>query len=239
VGGSATRGGVLLRSDTLQELTGADVRRLTVDFGLRTILDLRAPAEAAREGRGPLAAEPVGYLNLSFLSGEYIMPDDARFPLIVADLEEQDRVEHYLDYLRLAGPTVAEALRTLARPGATPAIFHCAAGKDRTGVLAALLLEIAGVTRDAIVADFTMTNERIDLIDARLTRLPSYTKRRAELEPGRTSCQPEVMEAFLDQLAARWGGAVGFARRHGVGEDDLETLRALLASPAAAGAGAC
>ncbi|MGF7234857.1 MAG: tyrosine-protein phosphatase [Frankia sp.] len=237
VDGRVTRRGVLLRSDTLQELTGPDVERLRDDFGLRTVIDLRAPAEAAREGRGPLGAPdpeptgpraPVEYHNLSFLKTEYVMPDDPRFPLIVADLDAQDRVEHYLDYLRRAGDTVAAALTVIARPGATPAVFHCAAGKDRTGVLAALLSDLVGVERDAIVEDFTLTNERIDRIDARLARLPSYRRERRKLTADQMSCRPEVMRGFLDGVDKSWGGTAPFALAHGVDQTDLARLRTLL-----------
>jgi hypothetical protein len=240
VDGRTTRRGVFLRSDTLQELTGPDVRLLLDDFGLRTVVDLRAPAEAAREGRGPLGAEAgapggspghsraVEYHNLSFLTGEYVMPDDPRFPLIVADIDAQDRVDHYLDYLRRAGDVVATALRVLARPGAAPAVFHCAAGKDRTGVLAALVCDLVGVEREAIIEDFTLTNQRIDKIDARLARLASYRRERGNLSADRTSCRPEVMRGFFDGVEKIWGGTERFALQHGVGEVDLTRLRGLL-----------
>lgn len=245
VDGRTTRRGVLLRSDTLQELTGPDVARLRDDFGLRTVIDLRAPAEAAREGRGPLGdpdprpgadtdtglgadRPPVGYHNLSFLTGEYVMPDDPRFPLIVADLDAEDRVEHYLDYLRRAGDVVATALTVIARPGGTPAVFHCAAGKDRTGVLSALISDLVGVERDAIVDDFVLTNERIDKIDARLARLPSYRRERAKLSKDRMSCRPEVMRGFFDGVDKIWGGPAAFAATHGFGDPELHRLRSLL-----------
>ena len=157
-GGGLTRHGVLLRSDTLQELTADDVAWLQA-ARLRTVIDLRTPAEAAREGRGPLADTEVAYANLPFIPDEVVIPDDPRHEVIVADRQERDRVEHYLDYLRLAAPRVVAALDLLASPGASPALFHCAAGKDRTGVLAAIVLEMNGVEREAIIADFALTNE--------------------------------------------------------------------------------
>ena len=62
----------------------------------------------------------------------------------------------------------------MADPDGPPALFHCAAGKDRTGVLAALVLDAVGVERDAIVADFALTNERLERVGARLRRMPTY-----------------------------------------------------------------
>ncbi|WP_131747806.1 tyrosine-protein phosphatase [Frankia sp. Cppng1_Ct_nod] len=223
--GRSTRSGRLLRSDTVQELTSDDVVTLRDYYGLRTILDLRAKVEIAREGRGPLAHEKIAYHHLSFIPGEFVMPDDPRFPLIIADLSSQDRAEHYLDYLRLAPEAVAGALRLLARPGSLPALFHCAAGKDRTGVLAALLLDIAGVHREAIVADYTVTNERIDRVDLRLARRPSYHRPDNPRKADQSSCRPDVMTRFLAAVDHTWGGAAQWARQAGVPEAALRALR--------------
>jgi hypothetical protein len=232
-GGGRTRSGVLIRADSVQHLAGDDVRILTEEVGLRTVVDLRAGVEVAREGRGPLRDADVAYHNLSFVPGEFVMPEDPRFPIIVQDFRSVDQVQHYLDMLRLAGERVAGALRVLARPKATPALFHCAAGKDRTGVLAALLLEIAGVEPNEIVADYELTNARLARVDARLAALPSY---RASLEGtaddvGRTRCRPEVMAAFLEQVGRTWGGAAAWAGSAGLSDDELLAVRALLAGP--------
>lgn len=223
-----TRPGVLLRSDTLQELTPADVTLLRERYGLRTVVDLRTPLEAEKEGRGLLAMEPVAYHNLPFVPDEVVVPGDPRHELIVTERREQDRVEHYLEYLRLAGGIVAQALRVLARPGATPAVFHCAAGKDRTGVLAALLLEIAGVQREAVVADYAATNERLHLVAARLRRLATYaaeTRRRSDED---LRSDPETMRDLLARIDAEHGGVSDWARAQGVAEEQLAALRVLL-----------
>ncbi|AEH10844.1 MULTISPECIES: tyrosine-protein phosphatase [Protofrankia] len=226
--GASTRPGQLLRGDTVQELTKDDVVTLRNNYGLRTVIDLRAEAEIAREGRGPLAAEAVAYHNLSFLPGEFVMADDPRYPLIVADRASQDRVEHYLDYLRGAPDAVAGALRLLADPGRLPALFHCAAGKDRTGVLAAVVLDIAGVERDAVIADYVASNERIDRVDRRLARRPTYDRARSSARTDGMSCRPEVISRFLTALDDTWGGAAGWARHAGVPDDALRSLRANL-----------
>lgn len=228
VDGRTTRRGVLVRSDTLQELTPADVTLLRGRYGLRTVVDLRTPLEAEKEGRGLLAVEPVAYHNLPFVPDEVVVPGDPGHELIVTERREQDRVEHYLDYLRRAGGVVAPALRVLARPGAAPAVFHCAAGKDRTGVLAALLLEIAGVRREAVVADYAATNERLHRVAARLRRLPTYaadTSRRSDED---LRSDPQTMRDFLARIDAGHGGAAGWARARGVSEEQLAALRGLL-----------
>ena len=228
VDGRVTRRGVFLRSDTVQDLTPADVTLLMETFGLRTVIDLRAHEEAAREGRGPLAYEDVAYYNLSFLPGRWVMPDDPRFPLLVRDFETRDRVEHYLDYLRLAGDAVARAIHLLAQPDNGPALFHCAAGKDRTGVLAALVLGIVGVEPEAIIADYEITNERISRVDARLANRPSYYRRDDPITDENMRCRPEVMRDFLMAVGETWGGPTGWARQAGLAKEDLRSLRRLL-----------
>jgi hypothetical protein len=228
VDGRATRYGCFLRADTLQDLTFDDVGRLTDIFGIRTVLDLRAREEAAREGRGPLAHTAVAYHNLSFLPGEWVMPDDPRFPTIVRDIDSADRVEHYLDYLRLAADSVATALRLLADPGSRPAVFHCAGGKDRTGVLAAIILSIAGVGTETIVADYTLTNERIARIDDHLASRPSYSRPEDPLTADQLRCRPEVMRSFLGRVNELWGGATAWARHAGVADTELAALRTAL-----------
>jgi protein tyrosine/serine phosphatase len=226
--GSVTRCGVFLRADSVQTASDDDVILLRDTFGLRTIIDLRAKEEALREGRGPLAEEAIDYHHLSFLPGEWVMPDDPRYPAIVKDVDSVDRIEHYLNYLRQAGDAVAQALRVLAQPSAGPALFHCAAGKDRTGVLAAIVLSIVDVDRAAIIDDYAQTNERIDRVNARLAHRPSYNRSATPLTADQLACRPEVMRGFLDGVDATWGGPAAWAIQAGVAESDLRALRRAL-----------
>lgn len=226
VDGGQTRYGVLLRSDTLQHLTAGGVARLRDEFGLGTILDLRAVEEAAREGRGLLEFEPVKYHNLSFLTTRWVMPDDPTHDALVRTRTSADRVGHYLDYVRLAGDSVATAVRLICDADSGPTLFHCAAGKDRTGVLAALVLTIAGVDRGAIIADYVATNERIDLIESRLSQLPSYKRGfQTRSEADQLRVRADVMAGFLDGVDSTWGSASSWALEAGIPEESLDSLR--------------
>ncbi|MBL7495553.1 tyrosine-protein phosphatase [Frankia sp. CNm7] len=225
VDGGQTRYGVLLRSDTPQQLTAVAVARLRDEFGLRTVLDLRAVEEAEREGRGLLAQEAIAYHNLSFLTNRWVMPSDPSYDTLVRARDTGDRVAHYLDYLRLAGVSVATAVRLAADENSGPTLFHCAAGKDRTGVLAALVLSLVGVDRETIIADYLATNERLHLIEARLAALPSYGGGiRVRQEADQLRVRAEVMAGFLDGLDEIWGGAVAWARHAGIADDSLTAL---------------
>lgn len=226
--GGFTRSGVLFRGDTLQELTPDDVE-LFRTLGLRTIIDLRTNLEATKEGRGPLADEPIRYVNLPFMPDELLMPsDDRERQLIVAERREQDRVEHYLGYLKYAGDRVVGAVKVMAEPDGPPALFHCAAGKDRTGVLAALVLDAVGVERDAIVADFALTNERLDRVGARLRRMPTYANYTGALSNKDMSADPQTMIDVLAALDDRDGGAAGWLLANGLTDAELAALKAAL-----------
>jgi protein tyrosine/serine phosphatase len=229
-GGGTTRSGVLLRADTLQELTADDVAML-MDWGLRTIIDLRTPMEAEREGRGPLEREAVAYHNLPFMPDELMMPnDDKGRELIVAERRERDRVHHYLNYLRYAGDRVVRAVKVIAAPDGPPALFHCAAGKDRTGVLTALLLDAVGVEREAIIADFALSNERIERIGSRLRRFPTYANYTGKISTRDMGNDPQTMVDVLATLDSEYGGAAGWLLSAGMTESELSTLRVVLAA---------
>jgi protein tyrosine/serine phosphatase len=225
--GGTTRSGRLLRADTLQELSDADVAYLS-RYPLQAIVDLRTPLEAQREGRGPLASQPIDYVNLPFVPDSAIVADDPRQEVVVADRQRADRVEHYLDYLRLAGGRVLQALEVLARPGNGAVLFHCAAGKDRTGVLAALALDIAGVRREAILDDFALTNERLDRVRSRLARLRTYSASVNQLSSNELRAERATMDGFLKGVDAHWGGPAAWARSMGADDALLAGLTARL-----------
>ena len=88
---------------------------------------------------------------------------------------------------------------------ATPALFHCAAGKDRTGVLAALLLGAVGVTRDEIVDDFMASAPVLDEITAYLRRRPAYADVVLRLPPGTMDAEPAFIGDFLDAIESEYG----------------------------------
>ena len=134
---------------------------------------------------------------------------------------------HYLGYLEDRPDQVAGALRSIAHAEGA-AIVHCAAGKDRTGVLVALALTVAGVTPQAVVADYAVTAERSDAIVARLLRSPTYAQDIASKPAGAHRPRAETMAAFLEQMDARYGGTQRWLTDHDVSDEDLRLLRVKL-----------
>ncbi len=233
--GGQTAYGRLLRSENLQELSPADVRKLVGEIGVTTVVDLRTTAEVELEGPGPLDAVPGVRHAYHPVLPELGSRTDAVAEALLVSKAARDRSRfpddvmcgHYLGYLEERPEEVTGALRSIATsPGA--AIVHCAAGKDRTGVIVALALTVAGVMPEAIVADYMATGERIDAIIERLSRSKTYagdvTSRpvRAHLP------REETMKAFLDQLHVRYGGLTAWLAGNGFAGDEVSLLRAKL-----------
>ncbi len=234
-GGGATAPGVVVRSDNLQDLTPADVARLVDELGVDVVVDLRTGAEVALEGPGPLVRDgrvDVRHRSLYPEAGEHTdAPVDALLPwhgqALEHDADEPPAVRVYLGYLRDRPDSVVAALRDVAHAGGA-AVVHCAAGKDRTGVVCALALEAVGVPRDAVVADYAVTVERLEAIVARLVASPTYASDLAGRPVGSSTPHAATMARLLAVLDDRHGGAAGWLADHGFGPGELAALRARL-----------
>jgi protein tyrosine/serine phosphatase len=220
VGGGLTRFGRLVRASTLQHLTDTDVAHLVDTLGLRTVVDLRLPTEAEAEGSALAGRPAIDYLSLPVWSADRVPSD------VVASATEMNVVDHYQALLAGSVQAIVGACRVFADPARVPALFHCAAGKDRTGVLAALVLDAVGVTPEAIVADYALSAERLHLIRERLSRLETYRRMRAVSSGrGMMTADAETMSRFLDRLRRDHGGAGAWLLDHGLTDADLAGLR--------------
>ncbi len=219
--GGVTRWGRLFRSDTLHELTAADVEVLR-SLGLATIIDLRTSRELERTGRGPMASEPVAFRHLSVIR-------DAEGEATAAPaLPGEELSTRYLWYLESGREPLVEALSLVSDPGHLPLVFHCAAGKDRTGVLAALVLDLLGVEPEVIVADYVITAGRMDLILTRYRSDPDVAARMADVPAYRFAVEADTMERFLAGLHEQYGGARAWATASGVDPARLDRMADLL-----------
>lgn len=215
-----TRFGRVFRSNSLQELTASDLEILR-RVGLVTVLDLRSPDEVAQDGRGPLENAPIGYVNVPLLQEKKDYPP--------GDVEV-DLVDRYVSYLELAGDSVVKALQTIADEDRQPLVLHCSAGKDRTGVIAALLLSCLGVDSEAVVADYAAKHVDKEMVEF-LRRRPSYAERLDQLPPSTLQSEPGTMRQFLALVEERYGGPRDWAIRAGIGERTLHRLRETMLEP--------
>jgi protein tyrosine/serine phosphatase len=231
-GGGVTRPGGLLRTANLQGLSQADVRLLVDRLAVRVVVDLRTGVEVAGEGPGPLtreAAVEIRHRSLYPESGENTDVDVLPWQTFDRDgaPEESPAVRAYLNYLRNRPDSVVAALRDVTyADGAT--IVHCAAGKDRTGVVCALALAVAGVPREAIIADYVATDQRIEAIVARLAASPTYAGDIHVEQTDRHRPRAETMQRLLALLDAHDGGPAGWLETHGFSAGDAGRLRARL-----------
>jgi protein-tyrosine phosphatase len=228
--------GVLLRSDNLQSLTAQDVRRLVEQETLRVVLDLRTDLEVELEGPGPIAREPrvrIEHRSLYPRSGGNTDLDAASVNLWPPFApsgwpDEPVVVQAYLSYLGARPDSIVASIRTIANaPGAV--LVHCAAGKDRTGVVVALALDAARVDRDAIVRDYMATAERVDAIMTRLLQSPTYRPELEGHDPSAHAPVADTMERLLEIVDEGFGGSAAWLSAHGLSDADLERLRTRLA----------
>ena len=230
VDGRSTRPGVLLRSDNLQGLTAADVERLTGELGVRTVVDLRTTGELHLEGEGPLRATFVAHHHVPLIPEVAGEPDEAEVDRAVphrpdrAGTTPTDMTGYYVGYVEDAPQNLARALRLLADAATGTALVHCAAGKDRTGVVVALALSLAGVHRDAVVADYVASAERIEGVLERLQASVTYGPALADVTADLITPEAGSMERFLDHVDRAYGGPHGLAMSIGVDEETVARL---------------
>jgi len=252
VDGGETVFGRILRSDNLQTLSEADVRTLVEDVGLTEVVDLRTTAEVLLEGRSPLRdVDGVTHRHFTLLpergrrtdvfaaelTDEEIRADlpadwaESLLPRHVAagDEGELPAVRSYLGYLVDGTDNVLAALRALTTAEGA-AVVHCAAGKDRTGVVSAFALAVAGVEPEAIVADYAQTAEVIDALVAKLAASPTYAEDMTSRGVAVHTPRAETMRRVLELLDERWGGPLGWLEQHGFGAGEQAALRGRLRS---------
>jgi protein-tyrosine phosphatase len=225
LGGYPTRDGRrvrwrrIFRSDGLHLLTDGDIRRLRDEIALSEVIDLRSSAELGSEGRGMLSAESIAFHHVPLFDGE-VREQRAR----ASELTLADR---YVLMAEFAAERIGSVVTRLALANG-PAVFHCAAGKDRTGVISAVLLGLLDVPDEAIVADYAATQDSLDAIVERLMALEGYQRMLSALPPDTLHAKPETMTALLDGLRARFGSIAGYARHAGVADDAVARLRATM-----------
>jgi protein-tyrosine phosphatase len=229
VAGGTLRQGLAVRADDLSMITEADAVTLT-ERGLSSVIDLRSSGEVALTGRGPLAGLPVAYHHLPLMAD--IGAGMPREGLRAFTHEAMGRM--YVRMVEGAAPQLATALTVIAlAPGATA--FHCAAGRDRTGVVAALLLLALGATDDDIVEDYARTEPNMPAINERmrpvmgvlLGRLGFDLDEMTALQSGLSEAAMAIsMRILLSELRERHGDPLAPVRAAGLGDETIARLRA-------------
>ena len=215
----------LFRSGELHQMTAGDFNLLKEEIGLKTIIDLRSNNEIKSQAANRLSEAGVKYFNIAFLN------DDNNRQPVEPRLEEFNDIGNlYLHMIRQKefGCRLVEALEIIARLDNHPLVFHCFAGKDRTGVLAAMLLSLLGVADEDIIQDFSLSTPYMDLIKER------FYKRSQMREDGKVppdffwKAEPQSMSRFLTGLKQEFGSAREYVAAHGADTSLCERLEGAL-----------
>lgn len=235
---------VLFRSDGLGALTPDGVASLA-SLGIGTVVDLRTEGERAAapdvlpaDGSVELLELPVLGGDMAGMARQLLGSQDGAAPTEMQLAQLADSIPTieslYLDILREGSQRFARLARAVIdrdgteRPGV---LFHCTAGKDRTGVAAAVLLSVAGVTREGIIADYTLTGVNLQRGFAQQllgmvaqTGIP-VTPRLRELA---TESPAEAIESALDWVRDEHGDAARYLQQGGLSADEIDKLRRIL-----------
>ncbi|MCA9920749.1 MAG: tyrosine-protein phosphatase [Anaerolineales bacterium] len=225
VGGYVTKDGrflkprTLIRADSLHNLTPADQQYL-LDYGVRTIIDLRRSTEIEADPNVFADSTAVHYQNLPLHNGWKFILENNR----------PDNLSHlYCSILDNAPKTIHAVMTAVSTPNAFPLIVHCQIGKDRTGVLMALLLGVVGVPDETIIADYAYSRDFLDPI------LEKYRLKIREqggdisLFDMLTQSPPEAMADTLAHLKNTYGGIRPYLLHHiGLTDFQLDTVQSQL-----------
>ena len=220
--GGCTRFGAVVRADGLFRLTDAGFREVH-DYGVRTVIDLRYHDELARRPN-PYTALPDSGITLVHAS----MMDMDNAEIVSLDRQHLPWLDWNAEMLRLARPQILTILRTLAFASPGASIYHCHAGKDRTGLLSVLIEALVGVEDDAIAGDYVASNENLKHVYAEiLAQYPIGSTERNRLETD-MPCRAETVHRTLAHLRDAYGGVESYCRQIGLEAGAITALRARL-----------
>lgn len=225
--GGETQLGAVVRADSVRQLSDDGWQSL-VDHGVRTVVDLRGHDERADD---PPVELPVEVVHVPFFESS-----DDEWHEMAAELDAAVKVapdvstatrDVYLIFLERFRGNIAAAVRAVAHAPAGGVVIHCAGGKDRTGLLSAFLLHVAGVADDEIAADYALSEERLrprheEWFEAAASEEELERLRRIARTPAAS------MSGVFAELERRYGGVEPYLRGAGVTEEELELVRARL-----------
>lgn len=234
------RWGQIIRSDNLSRLTGDDFRKLE-EIGVKTVIDLRTEREhddspTVWQGDNPpqFFHFSIGDVNHEWFRAQRRMMRDNRFT-------EEQSLEHMVDGYRMIAdvgpPSYRQLMEVVLDPSNWPILIHCSAGKDRSGVAVALILEAIGVDRETIMEEYLLTNEvgrsqqKAEFLARESSKYRGVGRRNRS--PSASAWYPivgvraEMLEAFYASVNEEYGSMDAFLAELGV---DQEARSALMSS---------
>lgn len=225
--GDETRFGSIVRADSVRQLSDEGWEAL-VDYGVKTVVDLRANEE--------LEADPPAELPVEVLHVPFMETDRSDWQKVEGELDAAVKAapdvasatrDVYLVFLEHYASNVAAAVRAVADAPEGGVVVHCAGGKDRTGLLTAFLLHIAGVGTDEIARDYALSEERLRTRHEEwLANAQSEEERERVRRMSQTPA--DSMKGVFGELERRYGSVEGFLRHAGLTDEELARARSRL-----------
>ncbi|HXY93257.1 MAG TPA: tyrosine-protein phosphatase [Acidimicrobiia bacterium] len=213
---------LVYRSDSLAHVEPDDVLHLVDGLGITMVVDLRREYEVEVSPLDRLEQAGVRVVHQSLI-------DPAVPPLQTTDIVEGTLADRYISILDTSGDQFVSVLRLVADAGNHPVVFQCAAGKDRTGLVAAIVLGLLDVDDDTITADYAATAAVTDIL---LARLHARAPGREPPGPRIMSADAATMHAALNWMRATYGSIAGYTEAHGFTPIEVDSLRTELVEPA-------
>jgi protein-tyrosine phosphatase len=193
-------------------------------LGIRTVVDLRSGQEVERS-RFDVASHPVDFHHFPFIDELPHVEEWDRSPGLLGT--------QYKEMLDDAGPQIIRALEVLTAPGAQPAVQWNTAGKDRTGLLSAIVLSLLGVPEETVVADYALSGEAMERLRAKLiVKYPDGKDVIADIDEV-FSAKPANMVELFAYMRERYGSIAEYAAKVGLSDEIISRLRHTLLEPAA------
>ncbi len=225
IGGYSTKDGKrvswrkLFRSDDLFRLTKSDLEVFN-KLGIKTVIDLRTKNEADQRGRFPIANYKIDYYQRSLID---ISADHSK---AIGDTTGEYIFLRYTEILTQGSPGIKAVFEQICEPKSHPAVFHCAVGKDRTGLIAALALEALGVFREQVLADYELTQLSIDSMLVWLdNKAPVLAQQLRALPPVVMSADPYNLNRVLTWIDDNYQSVTNYLITIGVTPKLLSQLK--------------
>lgn len=220
-GGGHFKAHAIYRSGALERMTAADAAWLRDSAGVQTVIDLRHPDEMVGVSQDHGLADRV--VPISIFSETQAQAD------VIAELNGLYGTGisggRYLHYLQVAGERFARAFRLFAEAPSYPVLVHCTAGKDRTGVLLALVMDVAGVSEADIATEYGLSENSIDALIEYLRATGRVLEGTDAEIRARLATPPEKMAEFMRLLRAKYGTAANYLAAQGVSEAEFASVR--------------
>lgn len=224
--GRVIRKGAIFRSDNLRGLAGSGFDELLIAANPRTVIDLRTAPEVEKE-HYRLDHPDINCINVQMQPQSGLTQEEIDNGLA------GNLVDDYLMQLNSNSHCIIDALRTICDPTTHPVVFHCTVGKDRTGIIAAVLLDILGVDREHIIHDYALTAPNMAPLVQRIRESDFFKEIGLAVAPmWLFDADPETMDVFLEIVDDAFGGLCQWALANGLPQASIDALRDALLPPA-------